>query len=291
MATGTTTGRGRRVRQRLVLRPGLRVFRRDADHLQVGLDEPRVVLPDSSAVRGLLRALAEGTGIMPLAPEGGLALARLVEAGLVVERTALTVAARGHRKVATAALFAAHGPDAPARLTARRHCPVAVVANAPWAGAATDHLAASGLELAGAHARPAITLLVSDGEPARSRLDQLVREDRPHLLVVLGPDRARVGPLVAPGTTACLRCVDAHLTEQDPRRGLLLEQLEDQSGPATPCDPVLAHAAVALAVRDLATYAEGGRPATWSASLDLDADLALPRRTWMRHPHCGCSWG
>ena len=36
--------------------------------------------------------------------------------------------------------------------------------------------------------------------------------------------------------------------------------------------------------------AEGDRPATWSATLTLGADLALPRRDWPRHPHCGCSW-
>jgi bacteriocin biosynthesis cyclodehydratase domain-containing protein len=279
------------VRGRLVLRPGLRVFRRDDEHLQVGFDGARVVLPDSAGVRTLLRELTDGTGVTPLTPEAGLALGRLVEAGLVVERTDLTTAARSHRGVATAAVFAAHGPEAPARLAARATCVIEVIAPAPWAAATADHLAASGLSTADDTGRPTVTMVISPGEPARSRLDQLMREDRTHLLVVLGPDRARVGPLVVPGATACLRCVDAHLSEQDPRRGLLLEQLEDRTGSLAPCDPVLGHAALALAVRDLTTYAEGGRPATWSATLDLDTDLTLPRRTWPRHPHCGCCWG
>ena len=137
---------------------------------------------------------------------------------------------------------------------------------------------------------PTATLLITHGEPLRSRVDALVRDDRTHLLVMLLPDRVRLGPFVVPGTTACLRCLDARLAEQDPRRGLVLEQLEDRDDPPAPCDPVLAHAGLALAVRELTTYAEGDRPATWSATLTLDADLTMPRREWPRHPHCGCSW-
>jgi bacteriocin biosynthesis cyclodehydratase domain-containing protein len=127
-------------------------------------------------------------------------------------------------------------------------------------------------------------------EPPRSLLDALVVEDRPHLLVTLCADQARLGPFVVPGVTACLRCLDAHLGEDDPRRALVLEQLEDAGPMTAPYDPVLALAASALAVRDLTSYAEGDRPATWSTTITVGADLALPHRTWPRHPHCGCSW-
>ncbi|MEO6512235.1 MAG: hypothetical protein ABIO16_14650, partial [Nocardioides sp.] len=68
-------------------------------------------------------------------------------------------------------------------------------------------------------------------------------------------------------------------------------QLEDGEPAPAPYDPLLAHAAAALAVRDLTSYAEGDRPATWSATVTLTPDLALPQRHWARHPHCGCSWG
>jgi hypothetical protein len=168
---------------------------------------------------------------------------------------------------------------------------VEVLAPTPWAALAEAQLEASGLAVARDADRPTASLVVSPGELARSRVDVLVRQDRAHLLVALHPARARVGPFVSPGATACVRCVDAHVAEHDPRRGLLLEQLEDQGSFSGPCDPVLGHAAVALAVRELTTYADGDRPATWSATLDLDADLTLPLRTWLRHPHCGCSWG
>jgi hypothetical protein len=275
--------------RRPVLRPGLRVFRRDDTHLQVGIDEPRVVLPDDDGVRRLLRDLENGAGLASLTPAAGLAFGRLVQAGLVVERTELTMAARASRRVATGAVFAAHGPGATERLECRARCRVGVDAPDPWRATVADRLGVAGL--VADEGRPTATLLVTLGEPRRSRVDALVRDDRTHLLVALLPDRVRLGPFVVPGTTACLRCLDAHLAEHDPRRGLVLEQLEDRDDPPAPCDPVLAQAGLALAVRELTTYAEGDRPATWSASLTLGADLALPRRAWSRHPHCGCSWG
>jgi hypothetical protein len=276
---------------RPVLRPGLRVFRRDDTHLQVGIEEPRVVLPDEDGVRRLLRDLENGAGLASLTPAAGLAFGRLVQAGLVVDRAELTTAARAARRVATAAVFAAHGPGASERLESRARCRVDVDCPDPWRTTVAERLGVAGLVVADpAHGLPTATLLVTLGEPLRSRVDGLVRHDRTHLLVALLPDRVRLGPFVVPGTTACLRCLDAHLAEHDPRRGLVLEQLEDRDDPPAPCDPVLAHAGLALAVRELTTYAEGDRPATWSATLTLAADLALPRREWPRHPHCGCSW-
>ena len=269
------------------LRPGLRVFRRDDDHLQVGIDEPRVVLTDSPGVRRLLDDLVSGASLGSLSPDAGLALERLAGHGLVVERADLRPGS-----AAAEAVFARHGPEAPARLKARAACRVEVVAPEPWRRTVGDWLADAEIAspISGDLGPPHVTLLVSRDEVRRSQVDPLVRADRPHLLVALLPDRVRLGPFVVPGVTACLRCVDAHLGEQDPRRALVLEQLEDAEPAPTPYDPVLAHAALALAVRELTSYAEGDRPATWSATLTLAADLALPRQAWTRHPHCGCAW-
>lgn len=277
---------------RPVLRPGLRVYRRDDAHLQVGIDQPRVVLPDTDGVRTLLGQLRDGAGLGSLTPDAGLALGHLLDAGLVVDRSDLASGTRGRPRAAATAAFAAHGPEAPTRLAARSRCRVEVIASEPWLSTALERLVTGGLSRwpppgAGSPGVPEVTLLVSAGQPARSRLDRLVRADRTHLLVTLLPDRALLGPFVVPGVTACLRCVDAELGERDPRRSLVLEQVEEA---ADPCEPGLAHAALALAVRELTSYAEGDRPATWSATLTIGADLSLPCRGWRRHPHCGCSW-
>jgi bacteriocin biosynthesis cyclodehydratase domain-containing protein len=273
--------------ERPVLRPGLEVFRRDDAHLQVGIDDPRVVLTDSPSVRGLLDDLRSGAGLRPLSADSGLALQRLLDADLVVAGSEVSTS-----RPETLTAFARHGPAARDRLAARARCGVDLMAPEPWRSTTVEWLVGSGLAVTAAS--PAVTFLVSRGEPRRSLLDALVREDRPHLLVSVLADRVRLGPFVVPGVTACLRCVDAHLAEADPRRPLVLEQLEEPTGDARPGaqlhDPLLTHAALALAVREVTSYAEGDRPATWSATIAVSADLGLPRQGWRRHPHCGCSW-
>ena len=44
----------------------------------------------------------------------------------------------------------------------------------------------------------------------------------PHLLLTVSADGVRPGPFVVPGVTACLRCLDAHRSERDPRRATVL---------------------------------------------------------------------
>ena len=245
------------------------------------------MLPDSPGVRRLLHALEVGSGLDALTPEAGLAYQRLLDGGLVVDHADLVA-----RRASAVPVFASHGPEAPVRLAARAACTVDVRAPERWRAPIGQWLDQAGVTVAAPHAeRASVSLLVTAGEPPRSGVDRLVTADRPHLLLALLPDRARLGPFVVPGRTACLRCLDAHLGEADPRRALVLEQLEDAEPGSTPYDAVLAHAAAALAVRDLTSYAEGDRPATWSATITVGTDLALPTRLWTRHPHCGCSWG
>ena len=78
--------------------------------------------------------------------------------------------------------------------------------------------------------------------------------------------------------------------EHDPRRALVVEQVATTPPlrPAEP-DPVLRALALAWAVRDLAAGAEGGVPATWSATVALGV-LPPTVTTYRRHLHCGCAW-
>ena len=92
--------------------------------------------------------------------------------------------------------------------------------------------------------------------------------------------------------SACLRCVDAHLGEIDPRRATVLHQLDDlPSAPLVDPDPCLLHLAVAWAVRDIVRILDGSPPSLRSATLTVSEDLDVTRRDWLRHPHCGCAWG
>jgi hypothetical protein len=148
----------------------------------------------------------------------------------------------------------------------------------------------SGLRLARSDAEVSVALVWSEGDPPRARLDDWMRSGTPHLVVREGPGGPLLGPYVVPGVTACLRCVDAHLGEQDPRRALVVEQVAT-TPPLRPFepDPALRALAVAWTVRDLVAAAEGGVPATWSATVALG--LLPPTVTaYRRHLHCGCAW-
>lgn len=140
-------------------------------------------------------------------------------------------------------------------------------------------------------------VLVGVGEPPRELLDGWIREAQPHLVVRLVEGRAVVGPFVDPGRTACLRCLDAYGTEEDPAWPLVVEQYsratrDDRAdGIPEPVDAALAAVAVGWAARDLAAYAEGAQPTTWASTVTLAADLtAVETRHWVAHPHCGCAW-
>ena len=103
-----------------------------------------------------------------------------------------------------------------------------------------------------------------------------------------------LGPFVDPGRTACLRCLDSHLAEQDPHYPLLVSRaarLLEQRDLPEPLDSAVATIAIGWAVRDLVRYAEGDPVSTWSATVLLGPDqVDLTPRSWTAHPACGCSW-
>jgi bacteriocin biosynthesis cyclodehydratase domain-containing protein len=140
-------------------------------------------------------------------------------------------------------------------------------------------------------------VLLGVGEPDRELVDSWTRAGTPYLLVRLTEGRAVLGPFVAPGQTACVRCVDAHCADADPSWPLLVRQYASAAsrdradGAPEPLDPLLASLAVAWAARDLASYVDGLRPSTWSSTVTLAGHLSrIEHRSWLRHPACCCSW-
>lgn len=266
----------------LLLRPGVPVVRRDADTLQVGLTPPRVAqLPDLPEVRALLDALRAGADPGELPEAAARALETLLAAGLAFAGTPATAS---DRTVAQAQ----YGIDGVRRLATRAGHRVGVRAAGPPRAIVTDLLALTGLEVD--DASPSVWLVVAPGPIVRETIDPLVRAGAPHLLVSGDAGSRRIGPFVEPGRTACLRCVDAHEAEADPRRPFLVEQAALASAGDEPVDPVLDRLALAWAVRDLCRYLEGDEPSTWSATVDLGPTDAPRLVRWLRHPHCGCAW-
>jgi bacteriocin biosynthesis cyclodehydratase domain-containing protein len=116
----------------------------------------------------------------------------------------------------------------------------------------------------------------------------------PHLAVWAGEAIGVVGPLVRPGRSACLRCVDLRKADGDPAWPKILAQATFARAQPQACDTVLAAmtatiaSAQALAFIDLA-----GAAPVFPATVNGTLEVVLPdwqwrRRTWPAHPACAC---
>lgn len=292
-----------------MLLPGTHVLRRDSDTLQAGLDpQTRVCLPDTPSLRRLSTSgsvEADETHTVRLGP---LTLAddRALRAALPRDNGDPELRWARH---SLAALAREARDELTERLAGRADLGIRVHA---YGGALADDLAddlrrtarRTGLQ-APDRFRPGprtsgdpsstLALLVGVGEVSRAKLDPLLQDGRPHLLLRFCEGVAVLGPLVVPGVTACLRCVDAHLAAGDPAWPLLVEQharvtrTDRLDGVPEPVDAALANVAVGWMIRDVAAYAEGRRPLTWSSTLRLTEQLTeVETRVWPAHPRCGC---
>lgn len=108
-----------------------------------------------------------------------------------------------------------------------------------------------------------------------------------HLSVVLREASVLVGPLVLPGRTPCLRCVDAHRTELDPTWPTVAAQLAVTRSEC-PAETALAAVGGALATVQALAHLDG-RPVAGGAVTDVGLPDLVPR-VWQvtPHPECGC---
>jgi bacteriocin biosynthesis cyclodehydratase domain-containing protein len=301
---------------RPALKPGLLPVWRDRDTLQIGIDSRRAValtgmagvasvirLLDGSRDRAeVIRAAAEG-GVPAQAAERVLAL--LAAAGVIDDFPAATLRvlpqqtrARLAPELATASL--AHGDgDGGARTLARRiAAQVTVHGRGRVAAAIAPLLTRSGIghvELADAAAagnttaRPDLAVLTGPRPPELQ--GTLMREQVPHLAVSASEAIGVVGPLVIPGRSACLRCLDLIRADRDPAWPLILAQLAGRHPDPLGCDaPLAAAVAAQVAFQALALI---DRAADVDAVTNGTLELVLPgwqwrRRTWLPHPRCAC---
>lgn len=124
-------------------------------------------------------------------------------------------------------------------------------------------------------------------EPTLS--NELVLHRIPHVQVCLRDGTGRVGPLVLPGATSCLRCADLTRCHYDADWPLLAAQLLGRTGYASPAGTA-ATAALALGELEAILACSPRRPpATLNTTLELDLESHLVRRRrWPLHPGCGC---
>lgn len=144
----------------------------------------------------------------------------------------------------------------------------------------------------GPHQRPDLIVL-SDPWPTEQACASLHAAGTPHLLATVRETTGVVGPLVLPGRTACLRCVDLHRCDRDRAWPAMLAQLTGRARRAAdPLDGPLALLMAAVAALLALTFLDGAGEvpgAVRDASLELRLpDVNLRRRGWPPHPRCRC---
>jgi bacteriocin biosynthesis cyclodehydratase domain-containing protein len=153
----------------------------------------------------------------------------------------------------------------------------------PLAGTGQPGMARPGTAL------PDLAILV--GRHLMELRASLMRDQVPHLAVSADEAIGVVGPLVIPGRTACLRCLDLTRAERDPAWPLILAQLEGREPNPCACDAPLAAAVAAQAAAQVLAFID--RAVTADPVANGTLELVLPgwqwrRRTWPRHPGCSC---
>jgi bacteriocin biosynthesis cyclodehydratase domain-containing protein len=123
--------------------------------------------------------------------------------------------------------------------------------------------------------------------------DALVRDRVPHLLVRADEAIGVIGPLVRPGRSACLRCVDLRKADADPQWPKILAQATFARAQPQACDTVLAAMAATLACAQALALIDRCFGSSGPATVNGTLEVVLPdwqwrRRTWLPHPACWC---
>lgn len=139
--------------------------------------------------------------------------------------------------------------------------------------------------------RPDLVVLAPTRAAQLHDARHLVLDGTPHLLAEVRDTTGVVGPLVLPGRTPCLRCLDLTRSDLDPAWPALAAQLADGRRARAVCDGPLALAVAAQAALQVLAMVDGtADPATLGGTLELVLpDWRWRRRSWPLHRDCGCA--
>jgi hypothetical protein len=110
-------------------------------------------------------------------------------------------------------------------------------------------------------------------------LDLFAGTRLPYLVTAIRETCGVVGPLVVPGRSACLRCLDLHRADRDPQWPVIAAQLADGGHGDPACDVTLATGVAAVAAGQLLAYLAAPDS---SRCLDATVELRLPGWTVRR---------
>ena len=113
-----------------------------------------------------------------------------------------------------------------------------------------------------------------------------LRRDLPHLSVVFGDDAVSIGPLVEPGSTACLYCLEHYRRDADASWAAIAAQLWGRQATS---ETLLASIETTARVVRLTLGRLAGQRAGIATTGRIAVDSGQTTvREWLPHPECGC---
>ncbi len=119
-------------------------------------------------------------------------------------------------------------------------------------------------------------------------VNELVSLGIPHLLASAFEGHGTVGPLVLPGETACLHCLDLTRRDHDPAWPIVTARLGGYPPGEIACDTTLATLVAAEAVGHALAHLEGRESAVTNGTMEVTPDWRWKRGSWPVHPQCRC---
>jgi bacteriocin biosynthesis cyclodehydratase domain-containing protein len=285
-----------------MVRPGLRLLRRDLRTWQLGVEWPGVAaLVDSPSVQAVLAGVdgfrdvdgvvlaAEARGV----PAAGAraALDALLESGFLVDQA--EVKPPSLDRATWTALWLLAGPRTTAAALHRSRLRTAVYVDGTGRIAAELRRLVAEEQLTQTRSpdRATVVVLATDQEPSRAAADDALRRGVPFLCVGLRELVGLVGPFVVPGRTACLRCVDLGRAERDPSWRILVESLQRAAASEPSATASLVATVAGYAAQEIALWASGAQPVSCDHVVEIPHGLGEVQTVgYQPHPQCGCSW-
>lgn len=257
----------------LRLDPAVAMVWRDPFSLQFGVEPVRTILRELSSIQErMIAALASGVS------RSGLSMIAVAAGGGEADVTGLL-------KRLDSLLLNTDAPEA----APERH--VAIVGSGP-----TVEQVATALAIAGVHVIVGTSVPDSDCDLGVTighyvldpeSYGYWLRRDLPHLPVAFGDDSVTVGPLVEPGVTACLYCLEYYRRDADRSWAAIASQLWGRRGEAE--TPLAVMEVAARVTRSVLRRLDGAIPSVaTSVRIDIATGKAVSR-TWLPHPECGCT--
>ncbi|GAA3130032.1 TOMM precursor leader peptide-binding protein [Planomonospora alba] len=110
----------------------------------------------------------------------------------------------------------------------------------------------------------------------------------PHLLVTAFEGAGSVGPLVLPGRSACLDCLDLTRRDRDPGWPLVSARLGGFPVGEIACGTVPSAVTAAMAAGHALSFLDGHEPPVTNRTVDVLPDWRWKQRSWNVHPKCRC---